>query len=387
MSDNLTELRKENPMPGKKRRLLLLGAAVLVLLVFALILFREPLNLDAVGRFFRYAGVSSSENFGKYSFDAHSSNCYAAWNNGLAVSSVSGLRTMDAYGTSVFEENTGMRAPALRCGKNALLLYDLGGSHAEVLKKDGKETVSLDVDGRIFDADISTGDTVCIAASESGYKTVLRVYNDKQTEIYRWFSATQFLPLCAVSPDGRSMAAISYGQKDGSFCCFLNLFRTNRKDPESITELGGGLIYDVRFFGNDRICLVGENAIRMLRANGSEVGSFDLQAWYLSDYDLDGDGFALAAMNMYKAGNRCTVTSVNTDGEQLASCFVDDEILDISAAGRYAAVLTTRELTIYRRDLTVYASTPNIWMASSVRMRPDGSAIVISGSSGRLYLP
>ena len=386
MSDNVTELHDQSA-PNKKQRLILLCAAVLILLVFALILFREPLNLAAVGRFFRYAGASSSENFGKYSYDAHSSNCYCAWDGGLAVASVTGLRTMDAFGKHVFEEDSSLRAPSLRCGKNAMLLYDLGGSRAAVLKKGAGEAISLDVDGSIFDADISSGDTVVIAASESGYKTVLRVYDSKQNEIYRWFSASSFLPLCAVSPDGSTMAAVSYGQKDGSFCCFLELFRTNRKDPEAEIELGGGMIYDIRFFGNDRICLLGENEIRMMRANGKEIGSYDLQAWYLSDYDLGGDGFALASLNMYKAGNRCTVTTVNTDGEQLASLFIDDEILDIAAAGSYVAILTTRELTICRKNLTVYARTPNVWMASSVRLRPDGSAIAISGNGAQLYLP
>ena len=387
MSDNVTPIRSAGEVPAKKRVLLGIVAAGLILLALVLILFHEPLNLDAVGRLVRYAGAGASEDFGRFAFDAHSSNSYAAWDNGLAVASFAGLHTMDANGRPVCTEDVSMRAPALRVGSGALLLFDVGGSHAAVLPKGGKTPVTLDVDGSIFDADISTGNAVCIAASESGYKTVLHVYNDKQKEIYRWFSATRFLPLCAVSPDGRMLAAVSYGQKDGSFCCFLDLFRTNRQDPEYSVELGGGLVYDIRFLSNERICLIGEDEIRIVRTNGETVGSFDLQSWYLSDYTAEGDGFVLTALNMYKAGNRCTVATVNADGEQIASCFVDDEILDIAAAGHYAAVLTTRELTIYRRDLTVYSRTPNVWMASGVQMRPDGTAIAVAGNSAHLYLP
>lgn len=387
MSDNVTPLRTAKHFSEKKRKTVGFAAVGLILLALVLFLFREPLNLDAVGRFLRYAGARRSQEYGSYSFDAHSSNSYAAWDGGLALASVSGLRTLDAYGRAVCTEDAAMRAPALRTGSGTLLLFDVGGSHAAVLPKGGKTPVSLDVDGRIFDADISTGNTVCVAASESGYKTVLRVYNNKQKEIYRWFSASRFLPLCAVSPDGRTMAAVSYGQKDGAFCCFLVIFRTNREDPEYEIELGGGLVYDVRFLSNDRICLIGEDEIRMVRTDGSKVGSFDLQSWYLSDYAPEGDGFVLAALNMYKAGNRCTVATVSADGEQIASCFVDDEILDVSAAGRYAAVLTTRELTVYRRDLTVYSRVPNVWMASGVLLRPDGTAIAVSGNSAHLFIP
>ncbi|MBR2080130.1 MAG: hypothetical protein IKC04_08415 [Oscillospiraceae bacterium] len=387
MSDNVTKLRPLPPLPEGKRKKLGLAAAIAILVLLSLYLFREPLNLDAVGRLFRYAGTGASEEFGTYSFDAHSSNSYASWDGGLAVASRSGLRTMDANGRVVCTEDASMLAPALRVGTDALLLFDIGGSHAAVLPKGGTAPIALDVSGSIFDADISSGDTVCIAASESGYKTVLHVYNEKQKETYRWFSSSKFLPLCAVSPDGRMMAAVSYGQKDGAFCCFLNLFRTNRQEPEAEIELGGGLIYDITFLTNDCICLIGEDEIRMVRANGSDVSIFDLQSLYLSDYTTEGDGFVLAALNMYKAGNRCTLTTVGMNGERLASCFVDDEILDIAAAGKYAAVLTTRELILYRRDLTVYARTPNVWMASNVELRPDGTAIVISGNSAQLYIP
>ena len=85
-------------MPNGKRKKLGLAAAIFILVVLSLYLFREPLNLDAVGRLLRYTGTGASEEYGRYSFDAHSSNSYAAWDGGLAVASRSGLRTMDANG-------------------------------------------------------------------------------------------------------------------------------------------------------------------------------------------------------------------------------------------------------------------------------------------------
>ena len=62
-------------------------------------------------------------------------------------------------------------------------------------------------------------------------------------------------------------------------------------------------------------------------------------------------------------------------------------MLDVSAAGSYLAVLTSSELTIYKSDLTVYASASNSWGARRVLMRADGSALLVTAESASLYLP
>jgi len=195
------------------------------------------------------------------------------------------------------------------------------------------------------------------------------------------------MPVCAASPNGKRVAAVGLGQQDGAFRSTLYLFHTDSEEPEHETSLGGGLVYDLHFVSDNRICAVGEDAVYWLNGNGEVQSTYDLTSWYLEDYDLGGDGFLLLSLNMYKAGDRCSVMSVDYDGNQLGSLFVGAEILDISANGKYAAILTTENLIICHKDISEYHTVPNTWMATSVVMRDDGTAYLMTGNTAELFIP
>lgn len=385
MSDNVTKLHVSKS--NRKRIVLLCIGSAVVLVVLALILFAEALNLDAVGRWMRYSGKKDDEAFGEASFDAHNSNQYALWEDGFAVASAGGLETFRTEGKSLIQHTFSMSTPALQTGTDVVLSYDIGGKSLLAVK-DGK-TVALEAqaEGGFYDAYISSGDTIATAASESGYKTVLRVYDNKQQETYRWFSASQFMPVCAVSSNGRHLAAVGLGQENGSFRSSVYFFRTDSEEVQTVTALGGGLIYDLHFVGENKLCAVGEDAVTWLNTSGEILGSYDLSSWYLNDYDNSGDGFVLLSLNMYKAGDRCSVMSVGYDGNPLGSLFVGAEILDISACGKYAAILTTENLMICHKNLSEYVTVPNSWVATSVLMREDGTAFLLTGNSASLFIP
>ena len=82
-----------------------------------------------------------------------------------------------------------------------------------------------------------------------------------------------------------------------------------------------------------------------------------------------------------------TFVTLGADGTERGSLFIGEEILDFSAAGKYVAVLTASDLRIYDETLTLYASTDNVAAATDVIQRADGSAILISGGSGTLFIP
>ena len=90
---------------------------------------------------------------------------------------------------------------------------------------------------------------------------------------------------------------------------------------------------------------------------------------------------------MYRAGNRNSLVTMDDQGREIATLYLGEEILDLSAAGSYIAVLTADRLTIYTDNLEVYAETVDISAATSVLMREDGSVLLLGGGKGWLYLP
>lgn len=389
MSDKVTPLY---PAKERKRKIVrgivsLLAAVLLVGAALGVILFRKELNLDKLRRYVTYLNVRDSSTYGEYSFDAHSGNAYSAFGSGLALASVGGLDVYDDSGKAIFSVPVTMGVPAISAGDRVVLAYDVGGTAVSAVSLKKGVVLQKDIGKMLLDADISNGDTICYASAADGYKTVLTVLNDRQEETYHWYSASQYLPVCAVSDDGGTLGAIGVGQNGGEFESEAILFRTTQKEPVGSCGLGPQLILDLDFVASEKLCAVGETNLTFLDTAGEKLGEYAYGSAYLRDFDLNGNGFIALSLNMNKAGSHYAVATVGPDGKELARRDIDAEVLSISAAGNYVAVLTARQLTIYTSDLTPYAQTTEVESASDVLMRKDGTAILVGNGTAHLYLP
>ena len=75
------------------------------------------------------------------------------------------------------------------------------------------------------------------------------------------------------------------------------------------------------------------------------------------------------------------------DGPEIASLGVRDEILSVSAAGRYIAVLYADKLAVYNRDLQEYAVLNGTGVAREALARADGTTVLLGADQAELYLP
>ena len=361
--------------------------AVLVCALVALYVFRDSLNLDAVRRFVRYLDVKNQNASERITFDAHSANQYADLHGALAIASVSGLRVYSDKGDEQAAVLASLAAPQIDCGGKYAMAYDAGGYGLVAAHASKGEVLNISTTEPIFDADIASDGSICYVSTESGYKTVAYVYNERQQMIYRWLSSSQFLPLCTVNSGAKTLACVSLGQSGGIYESSVVLLKTDSDQIEKTVSLGNELIYDLEFTDNDTLCAVGENSISYLTSSGERMGKYDYDDAYLKDFSFGGSGFLTLTLNMYKAGNRYRVVTVGTDGEEIGSLSTDAQILDVSAAGAYVAVLTAKNLTIYNAALEQYAEQENTGSATNVVMRDDGSAILLGSGQGTLFVP
>ena len=387
MSDNVS---KFDPRPGKsiaRRIALFVLAFVLAGGGVTLYVFRDSLNLDAAKRFVRYLNVRTDSAGGGFTFDSHNANQYADLQGGLAVASVSGLSLYDANGDELAVVQAKLDTPAIRTGGKLTLAFDVGGTNLLAVRQSGETALSITTQRPIFDADMASDGSLCYAVSEPGYKTVLYVYDSSQNRIYRWLSASQYMPVCAVSPEASYVASVSLGQQDGIYSSTLHVFRTSEEDPGTTAALGGDLVYDLTFLDAGTICTVGESGAKWLDVSGDLLAGYTYDGAYLKDFDFGGDGFLSLIVNMYKAGSHCSVVTVDKTGTELGSAELDVQILDFSAAGEYLAVLTAEKLTIYTSAMEPYFEQANTTSATNFIMRADGSALLLGGGRGEIVLP
>lgn len=388
MSDNMIGFQKEKDSKGLARKILSISLLALIVIgALAMILFPGELNLDAARRWFRYMNVRQESDYGEYSYDAHNSNQYAVLDDGLALASVGGISCFSAEGTELYVSQAQMSIPLLMTADELAMSYDVAGNTLLLVHRDNGELLRLDTPAAIYDADLAQDGSLCYVSSDSSHKSVISIYDQHQNMVYRWLSATVYLPVCAVSENANRFAAIGLGQTDGTFESSLYLFDTAIEGPSLVTGLGNDLIYDLTFCSDQVLCAVGETSSVFVNTEGKIVGNFSYEGQYLEDYDLGGNGFLTLLLNMYRAGNRSTLVTADKNGKQLGSVYIGQEVLDISSCGRYIAVLTGDGLTVYNEKLQVYSKTNETANATSVVMRDDGTVLLLGNGAGKLYIP
>ena len=79
--------------------------------------------------------------------------------------------------------------------------------------------------------------------------------------------------------------------------------------------------------------------------------------------------------------------TVGPDGAVLSSRAVEEQVLSLSAAGRYVALLTADRLEIYTSGDEPYSTLEGTSGAQKVLMRSDGTAMLVSSREAWLYIP
>lgn len=372
----------EPPRKNPAKKIILMACLLLILiLVVCLLMFRDQLNLNKIRRLF--SGATTSDVI--YQYDEGGKNAYASCHNALAALTGSGLTVYDTAGDDLGTVQHAYQTPCIQAGTDLVLGCDVGGNRLSAIRSNGVTVLDLETDGTILDASISSGDIICYLELLQGYKAVATVYDDNQNQIYRWYSASQYMNQCAVSQTGRYLCAVALSNETGGFTSTAMIFDTTKEEPIASVDLGEQLIWDLQFVDSSVICAVGETQLVYFSTGGETLGSYDYGDGYVTDYALG--GFTALSVNMYKAGNRFSVVSVNAAGEILGEQYIGEEILSLSTAGDYCAVLTTSHLYVYDKNLNLLASTQELSAASSAVMQEDGSVILLGSGTGRLFLP
>ncbi len=388
-TSKVTPLHPERFRRRRFRRRLrwLIIVTVVVLAILALVLFWRDLNFDRFRRWVTYMGVEPDGTYGNYQYPAYDGNAYAVYENGLVVATSSGLMLYDETGSPLTEISTAMDNPNVNVAGNYVAAWDIGGTTL-CAARSGEEHLNRTLDHTILDVDLSANGDMVFASGADGYRTMLTMMDNQTQERFKWYSSAQYLPLCAVNSGGTQLAAIALGQDQGAFTSSLLLLDPTVEEQEPVqVALGNQLIYELDYLQDRYLCAVGETSLQLLRTTGEVHGSYGYNGEHLMKYDISGDGFVTLALNPYQTGSQYVLKTVEYDGQERGSLALGQEVLHLSVAGDYVAVLTASGLQIYTSDLQLYAQTDDVLGVTQVLMREDGTAVLVAANHASLFLP
>lgn len=382
-----TAAERKPAQPGKKRFPLgtVLLALAAVLIVAALTTMEDGHHFAALRRWLAYGDSSATQDM--YVYAADSNNRYGRLGDSLVVVNENVLQIISRDGEPVCDMSVRMDAPQLSVGKKQAAVCAVGEDALYVLDEDGVlRTMQTERGLCYYSARMNGSDYLAVTGQSTGYKAAVSVYNPSGDLIFHFDSYDNYLGDALVTEDCKYLAAVSLGSADGAFASELMIFDLTTAEQISSCVIRDGLVLELVSCG-DRLLSLCDKRFTITTLAGETLLDRAYGNLYLHHYALTGDDFCALLLGRYQSGNICTLTTYDMDGAEVASLDLTEEVLDISAAGDYLAVLYGDSLVIYDRTLTEYARLDSTDYAGQVRMDEDGTALLISGSSAWRFLP
>ena len=364
--------------PGQERRRLSVFLAVLVALALVLAFFviDGGQNWDRVGRFFSY-GTQELQ----IALDAPAS-ALGELDGQLVTAGADGVTLYDKDGKVRFLAAASLAVPVVQGRGGYILAYDAGGSTLLLLNQKGEICSNPTLAGAVYDADLAEDGYLCYVTAGSAVKSELQLLDREQRSVFAVHAATRYFTGCAAAPGGGVVCAVALEEQEGTVSSVAVVYRTDREDPVAEVDLGSQVIFDLRFWGKNRICALGEEELLVFDTKGEVLGRYDTGG--VTDFDLGGDGFATLVLS--GSGGPALVT-VDAAGEETGRMALSGGVSDLSVAGKYVAVLTGQTLTISGKNLEPWFSTQEVGSATQVQACSNGAAYLVSGRSALRVLP
>jgi hypothetical protein len=375
---------------GKRKVVALIAILAIVFSVVIAAAFWDRLNIDALRRIVTYgkAGQSSTASGGTLEYEDSASEKFAALGDDLVMLTNSKATVCGKDGTELFSCGVQMKDPALEVGKEKAVAYDVGG--AELVVFDAKKqllSLTLDDNLAFISASLNGSDYLAVTAQKAGNKGCVSVYDANMNLLFEFNSSQRYVMNAYVTEDCGYLVAETLGQSDGGYISEMVVYKLKSSEEFSSFTVSGGMVLDLGSVGA-YTAAIADDQLSIASAQTGEIKStYSFGSEYLRGYSLDGDGFAAVLLNRYRAGSVARIATIGDDGKEIASIDINDEVLDISAKGRYVAVLYSDKLVIYTKYLEEYATISDTGSAKHVCMRTDGTAWVAGSVSAKVAVP
>ncbi|MCR5826763.1 MAG: DUF5711 family protein [Oscillospiraceae bacterium] len=389
------EMRRARHAPKRKEKraspwLFVLLVLLLAALGAALYAAKNGLtDADGLRSLFSYSKTESSAD-GKaelFRYDSDRSASYETLGKSLLIVSTTRVQLLDAAGTELWAETVSFAHPAIATGGKNAAVYDVGGKKLYLLGESGLlRDMSDETENGILSATLNASDYLALTTLKSGYRTAVTAYTPEGKRVFTFNSSERYLTEARVLSDNRALAAVSLGEADGVFASTLTFYAFDREDALRETTFSGEMALRLDSVGGS-LAVLEDSRVTLFLPDGSLAGSLGYPYPYLRDVAFGGDGFAALLLSRYRSGSALRLVTFDASGETLGTLDEQREIVDVSVAGSYVAVLYSDSLTVYNADLSVHHTLEDTEFARRVSMRADGSVLLLGTSRAWLCSP
>ena len=379
-----TKSRLQKPMRNRKKTLFAV-VMVVVLSLVALASARQGTGVDILRRYVATVGLEQNEDgtWGSYVYDGGRLSRFAALGDGYLLHvSGSSIAIMNGRGNLIYKKEAYMENPVVYSNGEAAVVYDVGGTTLWWMDRDG-EVAKIDCNG-ILSATLNREGWLAITDQYSGYKGAVQVYTPRQEKAFTFCSSERFVTDACVLNGGKRLAAVTVGQKDGVFTSNVLVYRLDSTAVETSLAIDDAFVTHVGEV-DGTVAFTADTCLTYMDNKGEWNGSYDYSALYLRGCEFSED-FTALLLTRYRSGTLGAVMTLDEKGEVIGAEEMDEEIVDISAAGHYVSVLFNDRVEIYTHKMELYAE-HEVNRVTHIFQQEDGTVLAVGDTKAVLIKP
>lgn len=238
---------------------------------------------------------------------------FVAVNGRLAVVTDTSFTIYNQSGAALASLQHGYNTPVLKAGKDAYLIYDLGGKHFRIVNSSGMLNETI-LDAKIFTGVLSDSGFTAIATDSQNYCSEVAVYNANHEKIFSWSSPVYRATALALDSSGRYLAAAGVAAENGEIKSAVYIFDLSQETPLAVYEFPDNVIFSVCYLNGGSIAIVGDTSAAVLSADLQTKTDYSYNSAILHGYSIEpGNGIALLLSN-YEDGQDCRLVCLNKNG-------------------------------------------------------------------------
>ena len=336
--------------------------------------------LNTVDTFFG-KGISA-QNI-ELSYDSSASNP-ADWYDGfIAILTKRDITMFNSSAKAEFKHDVNLNNPVLKCYGKYTLAYDCGGHELYVFNS-YKEVFHKQLDDSIINARFTKDGHLVVITKMKNYRAVVTVYSSSFKEVYKVYSASEYVMDADVSNDGKQLAVAVYDGGYGEIFSAVNIYNMNSEKVKSRIEGVEGLILSVDMKAGGRTHILTQNGYYVSKDGEMAEEVLSVGNNYLEFYDITRDDSSVIILDGKLVGKNCQIYMFNAYGVQTGNVTVDGNLQCYDKTDDFVFAVDDGGLKVYNYDgeltdeMEVSPSTEKI-LASD-----DGKLVVFE--TGNVYI-
>lgn len=266
------------------------------------------------------------------SYPSGESQSFAIYREGLAVASRTGISIYSAMGRELYSASHQYGNPVLKTSSKYALLYDSGGKKYSIYNSFSKISEE-NLDHCIYDAEMADSGDYVIVTGSSEHTSIARVY-DSSGKRYDYRFKSSHIASVAISENGKQLAIALIETEGDTIKCEIRLYNIGDDSFKSAKTSFNGIPYDVSFFSNGNICVVGEHGVDVfdgsLKLKEAQAFENGVSAYFISNEKI--------TLSFSDRELKTKIIVIDKSGDISYNNIISERVLDIRIEQEYLFV-------------------------------------------------